>query len=728
MMPNVLNNRLAETASPSRRGFILGAAAIGGGLSIGFHATSASAQAAGTNPFASYLTIGADSTVTVHVAHMDMGQGIYSGVATLVADELGADWAQMKADGAWGNPKLYGNVAWGGVVQGTGGSTGLASSWMRYREAGAAARAMLVAAAADNWKVPAGEITVERGVVRHGDKQARFGDLAARAAQMPAPSKVTLKDAKDWTYIGKEGFGKLDSLDKVTGRAQFTIDVALPGLLTAVMIHPPVFGAAVASFDATKAKAIKGVVDVVQVPRGIAVVAKDMWSALKGREQVSVSWDDAKAEKRSSAELMALYREAAAKPGLVAETAGDADAAFKSAAKVLETTFEFPYLAHAALEPLNAVARRNADGTLEVWGGHQMPDLYQAVAAQVAGVTPDKVKLHVMKTGGGFGRRAVADADIIVEAVSVARAIDWRAPVKLQWTREDDMRGGRYRPMYLHALKAGLDKDGNLIAWQNRIVGQSILGGTPFEGMLVKNGIDLTSVEGSVKLPYAIPNRRVELTTTKVGVPVLWWRAVGSTHTAFAVEAFIDELAQAAGKDPVTFRLAMMKDHPRHVAALKLAAEKAEWSKPRPAGRFRGVAVAESFGTVVAQVAEISLAGSGGFKVERVVCAVECGQVVNPDNVRAQMEGGIGFGLGAVLKSQLTLDKGRIIEGNFDGYEVLRLDEMPHVEVHIVPSNAKPSGVGEPGVPPIGPAVANALAAAGRKRIRILPFNRSENA
>ena len=411
----------------------------------------------------------------------------------------------------------------------------------------------------------------------------------------------------------------------------------------------------------------------------------------------------------------------------MARDEGDVDGALAKAAKVIEATFEFPYLAHAAMEPMNAVARRAEDGIIEVWGGHQMPDLYQAAAAQVAETTPDKVRLHVMKTGGGFGRRAVPDADVIVEAVSVAKALGWRAPVKVQWTREDDMRGGRYRPMYVHALKAGLDADGRLIAWRNRIVGQSIVANTPFQGQ-VKNGIDGTSVEGAATIPYAIPNLRVELATTEVGVPVLWWRAVGSTHTAYAVEAFLDEVAEAAGKDPVAVRLELLKDHPRHAGVLRLAAEKAGWDRPLPKGRFRGVAVAESFKTYVAQIAEVSLDDRGQPKVERIVCAIDCGMAVNPDIIRAQMEGGIGFGLGAVMKSQITIEGGAVQEGNFDGYDVLRLNEMPQVEVHIVPSSERPTGVGEPGVPPIGPAVANAIYAATRKRMRILPFSRDQGA
>jgi len=720
----------AVSPAPSRRRFLIGAVAAPAGFSVGYYLLGSSARAEGPtdtiNPFAGYVEIGTDNRVTVLSAHMDMGQGCYNGIATLVAEELDADWAQIDVIGAAGNPTLYGNVTWGGTVQGTGGSSAMASSFERYRRAGATARAMLVAAAVEQWNVPAAEIYVAKGMVAHGSGQiATFGELAAKAATMPVPADVPLKDPSAWTMIGNAQLRRYDSLPKSTGKQDFTIDVTLPGMLTAVMIHPPLFGATVKSFDASRATSVKGVVDVVETPRGLAVVADTMWAAIKGREQVAVEWDESKAETRSSDELLAHYKDLARQPApATARNDGDAPQAFASAAKVLEASFQFPYLAHAALEPLNAVARRNDDGTLEVWGGHQIPDLYQATAAQIADITPDKVKLHVLKTGGSFGRRATPDSDVIVEAVSVAKALGWRAPVKVQWTREDDMKGGRYRPMYVHTLKAGIDADGNLVAWHNHIVGQSIAKGSPFEGM-IQNGIDPTSVEGASNIPYAIPNLRVDLTTTDVGVPVLWWRAVGSTHTAYAVEAFLDEVAEAAGKDPVEFRLALLKDHPRHAGVLRLAAEKAGWGTPAAQGRFRGVAVAESFSTYVAQIAEVSVA-AGGIKVERVVCAVDCGIAINPDQVRAQMEGGIGYGLGAILKSQVTLTGGAVDQGNFDSYEVLRIEEMPQVEVHIVPSQEPPTGVGEPGVPPIGPAVANAVYAATKKRIRVLPFSRND--
>jgi isoquinoline 1-oxidoreductase beta subunit len=615
-------------------------------------------------------------------------------------------------------------------MQFTGGSTGIASSWERYRRAGATARAMLIAAAATQWGVPDSEIKAEKGVVSHlSGKSATYGALAPAAAAAAVPSSVVLKDAKDWKYIGSETLPRYDSAPKSNGRQQYTIDLREPGMLTAVVIHPPLFGATLKSFDASKAKQMNGAVDVVVTPLGIAVVANGMWEAMKAREAVVVEWDESQAEKRSSSDLVADYRAASDNGGaVVATNIGDVDAAFAKAAKVIEARYEFPYLAHAPLEPINAAARMNLDGTLEVWGGHQMPDLYQAVAARVAGVTPDKVILRVMKTGGGFGRRAAPDADIIVEAVATAKALGWKAPVKVQWTREDDMRGGRYRPAFVHKLRAALDESGNLIALRDTLVGQSIAKGTLLEQALVKGGVDALSVEGVANQPYAIPNVRIDLTTTDVKVPVLWWRSVGSTHTAYALETFIDEVAHGVGKDPVEFRLAMLKDKPRHAEVLKLAAEKAGWGKVLPAGRYRGIAVAESFRSYVAQVAEISVDKVGTPRVHRVVCAVDCGVAVNPDQVRAQMEGGIGFGLGAILKSELTLDKGRVVQGNFDGYDVLRLNEMPSVEVHLVKSSAPPTGVGEPGVPPIGPAVANAYFQATGKRVRILPFSRSGNA
>jgi isoquinoline 1-oxidoreductase beta subunit len=719
-----------EAVQATRRQFLIGTAATAAGLAVGYRliaagpaAAQAAPAAAQANPFQTYVEITPENRIVIHSSQFEMGQGSYFGIATLVMEELDGDWAQVDVIGGSGNTALFGNLAWGGAFQGTGGSTSMTSSWERYRKAGAAARAMLVAAAAKEWNAPADEITVASGVVAHGsNKRATFGELAQAAAGMPVPEDVPLKPRDKWTQIGSDTLKRYDSAGKTNGTQPYTIDLKMDGLLTAVMIHPPKFGAEVASFDAAKAKTLDGVVDVIQTPRGIAVVGENMWAAMKGRDLVTVEWNEANAEQRGTAEIMAEYNKLADGPAkATARNDGDAAAALASADKVVEGHYEFPYLVHASIEPLNAVARIGEDGTVEVWGGHQMPDLYQAAAAQVAGTTPDKVKLHVMKTGGSFGRRAVADADLIVESVAVAKALGPGKPVKVQWTRENDMRGGRYRPAYVHAIKAGLDKDGNIVAMHDHIVGQSIMAGSPMEAM-IENGVDATSVEGASNLPYAVPNLKIDLTTTDVKIPVLWWRSVGSTHTAYVMETFVDELAAAANRDPVEFRLSMLEKHPRHAAVLRLAAEKAEWDKPLPEGRFRGVALHESFHTYVAEVVEITFKGGNDFTVDRVVCAVDCGTAINPDQIRAQMEGGIGFGLGAILQEELTLTGGVVDQENYDTYTPLRIDQMPKVEVHIVPSDEPPTGVGEPGVPPIGPAIANALRAATGKTIRKLPI------
>ena len=728
MLPMKLQNQLKDRSDVklSRRGFLVAATATTAGFAIGFGGAHASETAAETaaNPFQAYVEIAEDNTVTVLSSQFDMGQGSYHGIATLVVEELGLDWDQVDVVGAYGDPKLYGNLAWGGTFQGAGGSTSMVSSWDRYRVAAAAARDMLKAAAADAWSVPAGDIVIAQGTISHAasGKSEPIGTFAKAASAKPVPANPVLKSRADWSEIGNDAVKRFDRVGKTKGEQDFTIDVKLPGMLTAVMIHPPKFGATVASFDAAAAKQVPGVVDVVAIHRGIAVVGTDMWSAMKGREAVSITWDESQAETRGTDEIMATYRDLATRtPTAMARKDGDLDAAMARADKVVEATYEFPFLAHAAMEPLNAVAHRDEQGILHVYGGLQMPGLYHHISSKVAEMPMEKIRMHVMKSGGGFGRRAVPDGDVISEAVAVARAIGWKAPVKVQWTREEDMRGGRYRPAYVHKLRAGIDADGNLIAWENHIVGQSILKGTAFEALLVKDGVDGTSVEGSANLPYAIPNLNVGLTTTDVQVPTLWWRAVGSTHTAYATEVFMDEVVEAAGKDPVAYRLAMLKNHPRHAGVLKLAAEKAGWGKPLPEGRFQGVSVHESFSSYVAQVAEVSVV-DGEIKVHRVVCAVDCGTAINPDTIKAQVEGGIGFGLGAVSSEEITLVNGEVEQGNYDLYEPLRIDAMPAVEVHIVASDARPTGIGEPGVPPVGPAVANAVYRATGQRIRVLPF------
>jgi isoquinoline 1-oxidoreductase beta subunit len=717
---------------PTRRAFLksTGTAALAA-LTIGFEwsgsarrAAAATGAAAGAT-FApnAFLRVGADNSVTVIAKHVELGQGAYTGIATIVAEELDADWALVRVESAPADAKRYANFAFG-TIQGTGGSSAMANSWMQLREAGAKARAVLLAAAAQEWHLPASQLNVENGVVYDAGKKHRatFGALVKTAVSLPVPDKVTLKDPKDFKLIGHK-IPRLDVPAKCDGTAQFTIDVDQPDQLVALLRRAPIFGATVKSYDARAAAAVPGVVKVVQVPGGIAVIAKNFWAAKKGRDALQVTWDDTNAEKRSSSALMAEYRRLADQPAVSARKDGDASGAIQGAAKRLTAGYEFPYLAHAPMEPLDAVVKLTGD-SCEIWAGDQFQTIDQANAARAAGLKPEQVSIHTLYAGGSFGRRANPGSDYIVEAVSIAKAHGADGtPIKLQWTREDDILGGLYRPMYFHKLEAGLGAKGEIQGWRHVIVGQSIIAGTPFAGALIKNGIDGTSVEGAANLAYDIANVSVDLATTKVGVPVLWWRVVGSSHTTFAVETFMDELAHAAGEDSFEFRRKLLSQHPRMKGVLELAAAKAGWSDgPMPKGKGRGIAAAEAFKTFVAQVAEVSVDSSGMVRVERVVCAVDCGTPINPDVIAAQIEGGIGFGLGAALYGAITLKEGRVEQSNFIGYRVLRMNEMPKVEVHIVPSTEAPTGVGEPGVAPLGPAVANAVFAATGKRSYVFPF------
>ncbi len=719
----------------SRRRFLHGVAGLtlaiylpGPAMAATEAGASASAKTDAFEPNA-FVRIGRDNSVTVVSKHLEMGQGTYTGLATIVAEELDAAWPQVRVVGAPANVKLYKNLLLG--VQGTGGSTAMANSWDQLRKAGASARAMLVAAAAEQWKVPASEIQVSNGVLTHGlsGRKATFGELAEAASLQSVPTTVELKDPKDFKLIGTH-VPRVDSRAKTDGKAIFTQDIHLPGMLTAVVAHPPRFGATVKSFDATKTKAIKGVIDVVRIPTGVAVLAKDTWTAKKGRDALKVEWDETHAFKLGTEQMFAQYRELAKSPGAVARKDGDTESAFAKPAKVLRAAYDYPYLAHSPMEPLNCVVQLTKE-SCEVWNGEQFQTVDQDNIAKLVDLRPEQVSLNMLFAGGSFGRRASKTSDYVLEAVSIAKAIDGRAPVKMVWMREDDTKGGYYRPAFHHALEAALDDQGQLVGWRHRLVGQSIMQGSPFEGF-VKNGVDPTSVEGAATIPYAIPNILVDLQTPKdIGVPVQWWRSVGSTHTAYSVETFIDEIAAAAGQDPVAFRLKLLGKHPRHAGVLKLAADKAEWTTALPPGsqgerRGRGVAVHESFNTFVAQVAEVTVKPDGSLRVDRVVCAVDCGLPINPNNIRAQVEGAIGFALSAALHGAITLKDGEVQQANFDTYPPIRIFEMPKIEVHIVPSAEKPTGMGEPGVPPLAPAVANAVAAATGKRVRRLPINPDE--
>jgi isoquinoline 1-oxidoreductase beta subunit len=722
-----------KIVNESRRQFLK----AGAGLTLAIYLPGAAAVEAGpgkaggvaVGPVSfepnAFVRIGEDNTVTVIVKHLEMGQGTYTGLPTLVAEELDADWSQIRVEGAPADAKRYNNLFWG-PTQGTGGSTAMANSFMQMRQAGAAARSMLVSAAATEWNVPAQQIVVKQGVLTHAasNHKATFGELAAKAAALVVPEKVQLKDPKNFVYIGKS-VARKDSHAKGNGSAVYTQDIHLPGMLTAVVAHPPRFGSTLKSFDATRAKAVKGVVDVVAIPSGVAVLAKDFWAAKKGRDALTIDWDETHAFKSSTPEIFERYRALARSPGTVAHRTGDAEKQMGRVAKRLDAAFEFPFLAHAAMEPMNCVVKLDIDGC-EIWNGEQFQTIDQSTIAKTLSLPAENVKLNMLYAGGSFGRRANPHSDYLLEAVHIAQASGGKVPVKLVWTREDDMRAGWYRPMFLHTLRAGLDADGNLVAWQHRLVGQSIIAGTAFESGMVKGGIDSVSVEGAVNLPYAIPHKLVDLHSPKLPVPVQWWRSVGSSHTAFSTEVFLDEVAHAANKDPVAFRQALLKEHPRHRGVLDLVAQKSGWGKPlvgKPGERRgRGVAVHESFGSFVAQVAEVTVKPDGQFSVDRVVCAIDCGIAVNPSIVRGQMEGGITFGLSAALYGAITLKEGKVEQSNFNDYPMLRINEMPQVEVHIVASTANPSGVGEPGVPPIAPAVANALFAATGKRLRNLPL------
>ena len=710
---------MSEAKQLSRRHFLKSGAVLGGGLVIACYVPSLGpAWGAGAAPFSpnAFLRVASDGSTTVIVGKSEMGQGVYTALPMLVAEELACDWRSVRVESAPVAP-AYDHTTFGMMV--TGGSSSVWSEWERLSTAGASARLMLVLAAARTWKVSPDSCRAENGVVHGpGGKRLGYGELAAKAAKLPVPKEVKLKDPREYRLLGKP-MARTDSPAKIAGTALFGIDVQAPGMLTAVIFRPPVFGATLKSLDFTRAKLVAGVRHVVEIPAGVAVVADDFWQAQKGREQLQTAWDDGPGGAISTPGMRKEYARLAATPGAVARREGDADAALSRAPRVLEAQYEVPYLAHSPMEPLNCFVDLRHDRCL-IRTGSQFQTVDRNSAAREAGLKPEQVTLETTLLGGGFGRRANPASDFVVEAVQVARAV--KQPVKVVWTREDDIRGGYYRPMWYDRISAGLAADGKLSAWRHTIVGQSIITGTAFESALVRNGIDDTSVEGAADLPYTVPNLLVDLHSTRNVVPTLWWRSVGHSHTAFVVESFLDEVAQALGRDPYHFRQQLLAGHPRHLGVLNAAARLADWGKPLPAGHGRGIAVHESFKSFVAQVAEVSLDDSGSLLVHRVCCAVDCGRIVNPDTIEAQMESGIAFGLSAALYGAITLKKGRVEQSNFDSYPMLRLDAMPRVEVQIVKSTEKPGGIGETGVPPIAPAVANALFAATGARVRSLPL------
>lgn len=698
----------------SRRGFMAGS---GAALVVGFTLPTLSgrALAAGEPAFSpnAWLRITPDNRVTVVCGSSEMGQGVLTAIPQLLAEELDADWTTVRVEQAPVS-QAFNNPAFG--MQATGGSTTVRGHWDVMRNAGATARAMLVAAAAEQWKVPASECRTEAGQVIHGSKKLSYGQLAEAASKQKAPEKVALKDPKDFKILGQRK-ARLDTAGKTNGSAKFGIDVNLPGMLVAVMARAPLPGVKVAKVDDAAAKAVKGVKQVITLPSGVAVLATGYWAAKKGRDALKVDWDFGDKAELDSAKVTAMLTDGAAKADAVARKEGDAGV---KAAKLVEATYEAPYLAHACMEPMNCTAWVKP-GEVEIWAGTQSQGPVQGILSQVASVDPGKVKVNTMMLGGGFGRRFAPD--VVIDATLLSKISG--APVKLVYTREDDMAAGFYRPAAVAKFTGGLDAQGKAVLLKAGVGSPSIMAASGFM-KIPESGVDSFALEGINDHPYSVPNQLIAYGRREPGPNVWFWRSVGHSQNSFFMESFIDEMAHAAGKDPFEFRRALMDKQPRYRQVLEVAAEKAGWGKPLPAGVHRGIAVVQSFGSYVAEVAEVSINADGSPKVHRVVAAIDCGMTVNPTIIERQVEGAIVYGLTAALYGKISLKGGRVEQSNFHDYPMLRANEMPKVEVHIVKSNEKPGGVGEPGTPPIAPAVANAIFAATSKRLRSLPFDTSQ--
>jgi isoquinoline 1-oxidoreductase beta subunit len=693
----------------ARRDFLKAGAATGG-LLLGFYLPERNSLAANPEPAGSKLNafvhVGSDDSINLILHKSEMGQGVVTSLSQLLAEELECDWKKIRTQFA---PV---DMAYG-PLQGTFGSMSIRTCWDSLRKAGASAREMLVQAAAQNWGVDASQCRGENNQVVDTKTGTRlsYGNLADAAAKLPVPARVTLKDPKQFRLIGTSP-KRLDTPAKVNGHAEFGIDAKVPGMLYAVLARCPVFGGKVASFDAKQAKAVAGVKQVVQTSRGVAVVAGNTWAAMEGRRALKVQFEEGPNANTSSASIRKVFVDMVQRPGAVARTQGDADAALTRATKKIDAVYEVPYLSHAPMEPMNCTADVRSDGC-DVWVSTQIQSAAQEAAVKITGLPSQNVRVHTMYLGGGFGRRG--SDDFVAEAVEISKAIS--APVKLTWSREDDMQHDLYRPAAYARFAGGLDAEGWPVAWTTRIACP------PFGGM--RNGVDFTGVQGVADIQYGIPNIQVEYHAPEVGIPVTYWRSVGYSQNCFFTESFVDELANATGKDPFEFRRRLLAKSPRYLAVLELAADKAGWGKPLPSGWSRGIAVVNNIGSFNAQVAEVSVS-QGKLRVHRVVCAVDCGQVVNPAIVEQQIQSGIVYGLSAALKGAITIDRGRVQQSNFNEYDVLRIDEMPAVEVHIVASHERPGGIGEASTPSVVPAVTNAIFAATGKRIRKLPIRRED--
>ncbi|QJF51245.1 xanthine dehydrogenase family protein molybdopterin-binding subunit [Roseobacter ponti] len=718
------------THATTRRGFLKAAGATGAALLIGIRPDGALAAAADATQLNPFVHIGADGTVTAIVKHFEMGQGTATGLSTLIAEEIGLRMDQIGFDFAPSDAQVYKNFLFGSF-QGTGGSTAMANSFLQYRQAGAAARELILTAAAQEWGVAPADLSLEEGMVRGAGNAAPLGDFVAAAATLEAPAEPRLKDPSEFRLIGNPEVRRLDSKAKGDGSALFAMDLHLPGQMIAMIARPEQRGARATAYDDSAAREVKGYISAAVLPEGAGVVvyAENTWAAMQARDALEVTWDRSAAETRSSdqieAEIMAAL-DAEPAYNVNGTDAAATRAAIDAAPVVVEETFFFPLLAHAPMEPLNCTIEATADGGILLHDGCQFPTGPHMALAQIFELPMEKIKINTMLAGGSFGRRATPTADYQVEAALAFVMTDRSRPVKLVWSREDDIRSGYYRPAFGHRVRVGLSAGGDITGWEHRIAGQSIMKGTAFEQIVVQNGVDHSSVEGAADTPYSIPGAHFGLTDTEKATSTLWWRAVGHTHTAYAMEVMMDMAAKAAGQDPVAFRLKHLPgdtpDQARMAGVLTLAAEKAGWGQT-PEGRSQGIAVHKSFGTFVAEVAEISGDPENGVRIEKMTCAVDCGIAVNPDVIRAQMEGAIGYGIGHVMRDRITLTDGAVDQYNFPDYEPLRIGDIAAIETHIVVSDQPPTGVGEPGTPPAAPALANAIAAAGDLRISRLPMN-----
>ncbi|MEL7131950.1 MAG: molybdopterin cofactor-binding domain-containing protein [Pseudomonadota bacterium] len=718
------------TINTSRRGFLKGAAAAGTVLVVGIRPDGALAASGNPSMLTPFVQVGSDGSVTAIIKHFEMGQGPSTGLTTLIAEEMGLRMDQIGYDFAPSNPQVYNNTLFG-PMQGTGGSTAMANSFMQYRQAGAAAREMLLQAAANAWGTDPSDLTLQDGTITGAGNSAPLADFVEAAAALDAPAEPRLKDPSEFRLIGNPDVRRLDSAAKGNGTAMFAMDIQRPNQMIAMIARPEQQRATAISVDASGAEGINGFISAAVLPNkaGVAVFAENTWAAMQARNAINIEWDTSNAETRSSEDIEAEIRaalDAAPTYNVNGADISAVQAAIDGADTVVEETFYFPLLAHAPMEPLNCTIEQTEDGGILMHDGCQIPTLPHGALAEIFNIPFEKVQIKTVLAGGSFGRRATPEADYQVEAALAFSLTDRSRPVHLVWSREDDLRSGYYRPAFGHKVRVGLDADGNIVGWDHRIAGQSVVKGSPFEAALVHDGVDHTSVEGTVDSPYQIPTAAFGLTDTDKATSTLWWRAVGHTHTAFVMETMMDVAAKAAGIDPVDFRLAYLQgdglDQKRKAAVLKLAAEKANWGNT-PEGRSQGVAVHKSFNSYVAEIVEVSGNPTDGIKIEKITCAVDCGIAVNPDVIKAQMEGGIGYGIGHNMRDKITLTGGVVDQFNFPDYEPLRISDIGEIDVHIVPSAEPPTGVGEPGTPPAAPALANAIAAAGDLRVAALPMD-----